>query len=862
MPARIDRQSLTPLMQQYHNIKKNYQDAILFFRLGDFYEMFGEDAVKASPALEIVLTKRQDVPMCGVPYHSVANYLAKLIKKGFKVAICEQIEDPSSAKGLVKREVIRLITPGTVIEENLLDTKKNNYLLAVYPEHNGDNSYDIGIAYLDISTGDFFMTELADDNTLIKFACELTRINPSEYLIPPGFENSQVKSYLDKLNIAGTVLEDRTFEYNQSIEKIRAAYSVKSMVSFGIKDKTIGINSCGAILSYLEQTQKLSLPPLKTIKYYSIEEYMQLDDSAVGNLELLEGLTTRSKQNSLLEILDHTSTPMGSRFLRKCLLQPLTNKDEISARQSVVEFFVVEGFIRRQLAEIFKMSSDLERILSRLSSGLANPRDIIALRNTLKTVPEIKNVLNGTATLQDMKPKKLNSIIENLYEMEETVNLISKVIADNPPVDVHKTGVIKEGYNKELDELHKISRDSKTYLAQLEQKERARTGINSLKIGYTSTFGYYIEVTKVNLNSVPREYVRRQTLTAGAERFVTEELKQYEEKTLTAEQKIQQLELEIFNQIKQSVLKESDRIHIISFSLAELDMYLSLAKVAVENDYCKPVVDYSYKIDIKDGRHPVIEKKLYGKSFVPNDIYLDGKEHQIIILTGPNMAGKSTYLRQAALIVIMAQIGSFVPARETSIGIIDRIFTRIGSADSLATGESTFMVEMNETAKILHNATQRSLLILDEVGRGTSTFDGISIAWAVVEHLTEKKGGAGPKVLFATHYFELTELGEKYPGIKNFNVSIREWKDEITFLYKIVPGCSDRSYGIHVAKLAGLPQNVINRAREVLLELEKKSSSEFDKLDRLRRPADKLVNSQRSVQIELITNINEGGKNG
>jgi len=862
MPARIDRQSLTPLMQQYHNIKKNYQDAILFFRLGDFYEMFGEDAVKASPALEIVLTKRQDVPMCGVPYHSVANYLAKLIKKGFKVAICEQIEDPSSAKGLVKREVIRLITPGTVIEENLLDTKKNNYLLAVYPEHNGDNSYDIGIAYLDISTGDFFMTELADDNTLIKFACELTRINPSEYLIPPGFENSQVKSYLDKLNIAGTVLEGGAFEYNQSVEKIRATYSVKSMVSFGIKDKTIGINSCGAILSYLEQTQKLSLPPLKTIKYYSIEEYMQLDDSAIRNLELLEGLTTRSKQNSLLEILDHTSTPMGSRFLRKCLLQPLTNKDEISARQSVVEFFVSEGFIRRQLSEIFKMSSDLERILSRLSSGLANPRDLIALRNTLKTVPEIKNVLNGTATLQDMKPKKLNSIIENLYEMEETVNLISKVIADNPPVDVHKTGVIKEGYNKELDELHKISRDSKTYLAQLEQKERARTGINSLKIGYTSTFGYYIEVTKVNLNSVPREYVRRQTLTAGAERFVTEELKQYEEKTLTAEQKIQQLELEIFNQIKQSVLKESDRIHIISFSLAELDMYLSLAKVAVENDYCKPVVDYSYKIDIKDGRHPVIEKKLYGKSFVPNDIYLDGKEHQIIILTGPNMAGKSTYLRQAALIVIMAQIGSFVPARETSIGIIDRIFTRIGSADSLATGESTFMVEMNETAKILHNATQRSLLILDEVGRGTSTFDGISIAWAVVEHLTDKKGEPGPKVLFATHYFELTELGEKYPGIKNFNVSIREWKDEITFLYKIVPGCSDRSYGIHVAKLAGLPQNVINRAREVLLELEKKSSSEFDKLDRLRRPADKLVNSQRSVQIELITNINEGGKNG
>jgi DNA mismatch repair protein MutS len=832
---KINQDSITPLMQQYNKIKQNYKDAILFFRLGDFYEMFGEDAIKASPILEIVLTKRQNVPMCGVPYHSVSTYLAKLIKKGFKVAICEQLEDSSVAKGIVKREVVRLITPGTLIEENLLKTKTNNYLLAIYCElkNNTDTKdYKIGISYLDISTGDFFMTEIIDDDSLTKLVCELTRINASEYIIPVSLKDTPIGSLLQKFNLVNNFLDDWSFQYSFAVDKICQVYKINSIKSFGIEDKVLGLGASGALLNYLETTHRNNIPPLRIIKYYSTDEYMILDKPAVMNLDLVENSVTKTEENSLLEILDQTSTNMGARLLRRYILQPLTNVDKIKERQETLTFFIENGITRRKLEQLFKQISDISRILSRISTGLANPKDLVALKETLKLVPEIKLLLNNALDTSPNKPRILLSLIENLFELTDIVNLISAAIVDNPHTDLHKPGFIKNGFNPELDELREISNSGKTYLLELEQKERKRTGISSLKIGYTSTFGYYIEVRKPNLHLVPQDYIRKQTL-ISSERFITDELKRYEEKVLTADEKIIRIEQEIFNQLQKEIVKESFKLHSISDAISEIDVYISLAKVSEQNNYCKPDVNYGYKIEIKEGRHPVLEKKLKTNSFVPNDISIDGAENKIIILTGPNMAGKSTFLRQVALITIMAQIGSYVPAKEASIGIVDRIFTRIGSGDNLVGGESTFMVEMHETAKILYNATPRSLLILDEVGRGTSTFDGISIAWACIEYLSKLTNGnnIGAKVLFATHYFELTDLADKLNGVKNYNVAVREWQDEVIFLYKILPGCADRSYGIQVAKLAGLPNTVIERAKEILSELDKKSEFDSYKLD-------------------------------
>lgn len=799
----------TPLMKQYLNIKQNYKDAILFFRVGDFYEMFGEDAIKASPILEIVLTKRHNIPMCGVPYHSTISYISKLIKKGFKVAICEQMEDPSVAKGVVKREVIRIISPGTILEENLLEAKKNNYLVSIYPKITQKETI-FGIAYIDISTGDFFTTEFKDEN-LLKLTSELTKINPSEFIFPKSFENSTIFNKIPVLNsISRNYIDDYFFEYSFSQNIIFETYSLTSLKPFGIEDKKFSVCASIGILNYLKNTQKISVLTLKPIKFYSIDEYMTLDNAAIKNLEL----------SLLLEILDHTVTPVGSRYLRKALSQPLTNINRIKERQQSVKFFVEEGIIRRKLKEVFKSIGDLERILTRLAGKLAGPRDLIVLKNSLNLIPQIKKILKEQQTT--LTPVVINGLYENLVELPNIVDLISKSIIDEPPIDVQKGNFIKPGYNKTLDELKEISQNGKKYLTELEQKEKIRTGISSLKVGYTSVFGYYIEVTKPNLGSVPKDYIRKQTL-LNCERFITEELKQLEEKILSAEEKINRIELEIFLQIRNEILKYTQQLFRISLNISELDFYISLAEVAVENDYCLPEISDDYEIDIKESRHPVIEKKL-NKPFVPNDVYLDGLNQQIIILTGPNMSGKSTYLRQVALIVIMAQIGSYVPAKKAHIGIVDKIFTRIGSSDNLTGGESTFMIEMYETANIINNSSSRSLLILDEVGRGTSTFDGISIAWATVEYLHKKKKQStpGPKVLFATHYFELTELANKLDGVKNYNVSVREWQDEVIFLHKILPGCSDKSYGIYVAKLAGLPDELIKRAKEILEKLETK----------------------------------------
>ncbi|MBU0952046.1 MAG: DNA mismatch repair protein MutS [Elusimicrobia bacterium] len=823
-----EKESLTPLMQQYQAIKQNYKDAILFFRLGDFYEMFGDDALKASPVLEVVLTKRQTVPMCGIPYHSSSSYISKLIKKGFKVAICEQVEEPSQAKGIVKRDVVRLITPGTLVEDNLLDTKKNNYLLAIYPHANiKSKTEEIGIAYLDISTGEFYLTEITDDKTLSKSKLELNRINPSELILPKSLKGSSLEHDLTSLG-AVNFIEDWYFENQQAKETLLKTLNANSLKSFGIEDKTLAVSSSGALLKYLEETQKTALPPLRPPKFYSTDEYMLLDNTAIDNLELVENLSTKKRENSLLEIMDNTATSMGSRLMRRYLLQPLTNAEKIKMRQKAVKFFIDEGIMRRQIQDLLKNTGDLERIISRISSGLVMPREIIALKDTLILIPQIKNILTHPQTVIDTSPEIINHIITNLVELPDIVTLVTKCIAENPPADISKGGVIKSGYDNNLDELKKIAHNAKEYLAELEQKERRRTGINSLKIGYTSVFGYYLEITKANLQSVPENYIRKQTL-VNAERFITQELKEYEEKVLTAEEKSIRIEQDIFSSLKKTILSESAKLHILSTTIAELDVFISFAKIARENNYCLPEITNAYTIEIKDGRHPVLEKKLIGKSFVPNDTLIDGNENQIILFTGPNMAGKSTYLRQVALITIMAQTGSYTPAAKASIGIVDKIFTRMGASDNLAGGESTFMVEMRETASILHNATQRSLLILDEVGRGTSTSDGISIARAVLEYFSKnRKNGIGPKVLFATHYFELTELAGIVEGIKNYNVCIKEWQDEIVFIHKVVPGPSDKSYGIHVAKLAGLPENVINRAKTILIELETNPSNLYN----------------------------------
>jgi DNA mismatch repair protein MutS len=568
---------------------------------------------------------------------------------------------------------------------------------------------------------------------------------------------------------------------------------------------------------------------------------MLLDDSAVRNLELVQGAMTKTTENSLLEVLDHTCTSMGSRMLRKLVLQPLTNVDKIKQRQNTTKFFVYEGVIRRNLKDLLKSVCDIERVLGRIASGIANPRDVVALKNTIQLIPKIKSSTKPDANPLTTTTSVPNINLNELHEMADLVKILSESIVDEPPADITKGGVIKPGFDKELDELRKISTSGKTCMAEMEQKERQRTGINTLKIGYTSVFGYYIEITKSHLTEVPQDFIRKQTL-VNAERFITQELKEFEQKVLSAEEKIMRLESDIFTRLKQEILKEKDKLYQSASVIAELDVYCSLADTACTNNYNLPEIDYGNVIDVKDCRHPVIEKKLYGKTFVPNDILLDGNQQQIIILTGPNMAGKSTYLRQVALVVIMAQKGSYVPAKQAKIGVVDRIFTRIGAADNLAGGESTFMVEMHETANILNNSTGRSLLILDEVGRGTSTFDGISIAWATVEHLRHKTkpGDTGPKVLFATHYFELTELADKLTGVKNYNVSVREWQDEVIFLHKIVPGFSDRSYGIHVAKLAGLPHELINRAKQILVEMETRSRQESDVLIDKKKPGKQL----------------------
>ncbi len=799
---------ITPMMEQYFRIKSEHRDAILFFRLGDFYEMFYEDAKTASPVLEIALTSRQKVPMCGVPHHAVDSYLAKLLKQGFKVAICEQVEDPKKAKGVVKRDVVRVLTPGTAVEVDLEGAKENIYLASVVF---GEGNW--GLALIELANGQIKAAQGSREDTRL-LVDELFRTSPKEILFPEG-EEQEIDRLADKADLGSTLksrVEAWVFDVPQARGVLLEHFQVQSLAGFGLEEKRWASSAAGALLYYLKKVRKDSLSLIQRISYVHSGQHMTLDATTVKNLELVRNLRDGRVKDSLLDIIDFTVTSIGGRLLKSWLLQPLVDVEAIRARQDGIEEWRGKTVERQGLRERLKGVLDLERLTGRISLAVAHPRDLVSLKRSLHQLPGVRELLQGLQAGPNVET------LRDWDNGEDIVALIDRSILDEPAFLLTEGGIIKEGFNDDLDELRAISRSGKSFIAGLEKKERRRTGISSLKVRYNKVFGYYIEVTKPNLHLVPADYVRKQTL-VSSERFLTPELKEYEEKVLTAEEKIKDIEHRLFLEVREAVARETSRLQRIAAAVARLDVLAGLAELAAQRNYYRPVVDRNERIIIAEGRHPVIEKTSL-EPFIPNDTELDREDNQILIITGPNMGGKSTYLRQVALIVSLAQMGSFVPARRAEIGVVDRIFTRIGAMDFLNVGQSTFMVEMLETANILNNATPRSLLLLDEIGRGTSTFDGLSIAWAVAEHLHEKED-IRPMTLFATHYHELTDLALTMRRIRNYHVSVKEWKDEVIFLRKIVSGPSDQSYGIHVAKLAGIPRSVIERAREVLYNLEK-----------------------------------------
>ncbi len=805
----------TPVMRQYLEIKANYQDAILFFRLGDFYEMFMEDAVVASRVLGITLTSRNkgvedSVPLCGIPYHSSQGYIAKLISAGYKVAICEQVEDPKTTKGIVKREVVRVVTPGLVTDTETLEPKENNYLLAIVA---ADDCY--GIAHIDITTGEFRVAQL---ETLAQIESELGSLRPREVLFCDNDESRKLKRQIGHPleDVMCNFLPDWVCESDYATEQLCTFFGVSGLQSFGCADLIAAQQAAAAVLYYLQQTQKEELRHIRPLQTYHTQNFMILDDSTRRNLELTATLHDGKKRGSLLGVLDRTVTAMGGRTLRHWIHYPLVDQTLIQQRQNGVSELVDDSLQRIELIEVLDGVYDLERLNSKIAMASANAKDLSALRASLEKLPQIDDLLSS---LQSDYLKNLRQQIDLLPEL---ASLLDRAIVDDPPFVLRDGGIIKAGYNDELDELRAISRDGKGWIAALEVEERERTGIPSLKVKYNKVFGYFIEVTHRNLDRVPEDYHRKQTLT-NAERFITPKLKEYEAKVLGAEERMVELEYNLFQQVRLQATAEGSRIQQTADALASLDALLALADLAHERNYVCPQIDDSGTISIVSGRHPVVEGMPLKEAFVPNDVQLDTDKNQLLIITGPNMAGKSTFMRQVALITLMAQIGSYVPAEKAQIGVVDRIFTRVGASDNLAKGESTFMVEMNETANILRHATPRSLIILDEIGRGTSTFDGVSIAWSVAEYLHDNPDVAA-KTLFATHYHELTDLPLTRERIRNYNIAVKEWNDQIIFLRKIVAGSASRSYGIQVGRLAGLPEVVIQRAKEILHNLE---SGEF-----------------------------------
>jgi DNA mismatch repair protein MutS len=824
------------MIKQYLSIKEEYPDAILFYRMGDFYEMFFEDAQVASRVLEITLTSRNKkdespVPMCGVPYRAVSGYIARMIDHGYKVAVCDQVEDPALAKGLVKRDVVRVITPGMIIDDEFLDRRSNNFILAVARKENA-----FGLSFLDISTGDFRLTE-SDD--LAAIVDESLRISPREVLLPKSAESDpQLASLRGALvDRSVTYLEDSAFEYKRCYDRMTEQFKTISLEGFGCEELFAGVRAAGALVYYVRETQKQKIEHLTRLETYSLHRYLQVDDTSCRNLELEKNIRSGTRRGTLIGIIDHTQTAMGARLLKSWLRYPLIEIKDIQERHAAVEDAKDNLQIRQSIREHLKSVHDLERVGSKIVMGHANARDMIALKRSLFAVPQIQKILSALQA-------NLFQWNENLNPLYELAEIIEKAIREDAPPTINEGGIIKNGYRKDLDELVKISQDGKGWLANLELKEREATGINTLKVRYNKVFGYYIEVPKSRAPDVPASYVRKQTL-VNAERYITDELKSFEIKVLNAEDQRAGLELEIFNEIRQLVANNNKALQKTARFLAQLDCLLNLAEVADQNNYCRPLMTVDGHIFIEDGRHAVVEKMITGERFVPNTVSMDNDENQILIITGPNMAGKSTVLRQVALLVIMAQMGSFIPAKKASISIVDRIFTRVGALDNLSQGQSTFMVEMQETANILNNASKDSLIIMDEIGRGTSTYDGLSIAWAVVEYLHDLHQ-TGVKTLFATHYHELTDLAQQKPRVQNYSIAVKEWNDEIIFLRKLVEGGTNRSYGIQVARLAGIPGQVIRRAKKILYSIEneeKELTESFSDIESSR---------QRPLQMDLF----------
>lgn len=833
--------ALTPMMQQYMAIKEQYKDCILFYRLGDFYEMFYDDALTASRELEITLTgkncgQEERAPMCGVPYHAVDVYLNKLVAKGYKVAICEQAEDPKQAKGIVKREVIRIVTPGTNLSQQALDEGRNNYLMCLVYDNN-----QFGLAITDISTGDFYTTEVA---TLKELYDEIHRFSPSEIICNDSFymSGASLDDFKDRLHVSVSTLDMWYMDEAVSVQKIKEHFKVASLDGLGLTDFPSGTLAVGALLLYLYETQKNTLDNLTKITPYRSGGYMIIDSATNRNLELIETLREKQKKGSLLWVLDKTKTAMGARLMRNWIEQPLIEKKKITTRQDAVEELYNDMITREEIREYLNAVYDLERLVTRISYRTANPRDLIAFKTSLGMIPPVKQLLSQA------KSAELKEIDERMDCLEDIYDLIEKSIQDEPPIMIREGGMIKEGYNEDVDKFRLSRTEGKTWLAELEAREKEKTGIKNLRVRYNKVFGYYLEVTNSYKELVPEDWTRKQTL-ANAERYITPELKELEDMILGAEDKLAALEYDLYCEVRDSIGEQVVRIQETAKAIAHLDVLASLACVAQSNDYVRPSINTKGVIDIQGGRHPVVEKMNNNQMFIDNDTYLDNKNHRISIITGPNMAGKSTYMRQSALIVLMAQIGSFVPAKSANIGIVDRIFTRVGASDDLASGQSTFMVEMTEVANILRNATSRSLLILDEIGRGTSTFDGLSIAWAVVEHISNPKL-LGAKTLFATHYHELTELEGKLDSVNNYCIAVREQGDDIIFLRKIIRGGADKSYGIQVARLAGVPDSVIDRAKEISSWLEETDVTDKAKNLQVRTSAKKKEVVREAVPAE------------
>jgi len=797
---------LTPMLSQYREVKKRYPDVLLLFRLGDFYELFGEDAEVGARVLGLTLTSRPvgksaRLPMAGIPYHAAERYIARLIEAGHRVAICDQVEDPKLARGIVRREVTRVVTPGTVLEDGMLDARSNNYLTVVAQVRSA-----YGIASADISTGEFAVTEIEGEDAARKVLEELSRLSPAECLILSGCDLEEQAR--DLLGTRLSVIEPDPLAYKDHHTRLAEHLGTTSLAGFGCENMPAAVTAAAELIDFLKRHQASAADNLQSLSTYSVDRYMVLDLQTRRNLELVHPLTSDVGSRSLLDVLDRTVTAMGARLLKRWLLQPLLDPEEISRRQDAVEAFVQAPLLRAELRDILKQVADVERLTSRAVAGTCSPRDLGALRESLRAVPKLSSLLNGTGAV-------LRSCTGlNLDEVAEVRDVLTAALQDDLPANVRDGGIIRAGYDPDLDAVRSAAQNGKAWIAALEQTERERTGIKSLKVGFNSVFGYYIEVSKANLGLVPKHYIRKQT-TANGERYITPELKEREAQVLGAEERILQIEAAVFSRLRELTAQHSSRLFGLARALAQLDALASLAEVAVANGYVRPKVDTGQVLLIKDGRHPVVEVSS-SEPFVPNDLEIGTPEQRIIILTGPNMAGKSTYLRQAALIVLMAQIGSFVPASEATIGVVDRIFTRIGAQDDIAAGRSTFMVEMQEAANILNNATSRSLVILDEVGRGTSTFDGLSIAWAMTEYLAR----IGPKTLFATHYHQLNDLEKRLPGVRNYRVLVKESGHKIVWLRKVVPGGTDKSYGIQVARLAGMPDAVVARARQVLQDLE------------------------------------------